>query len=508
MSLNGALLIASGGLANISRQMAVVSNNIANAGTPDYAREIAPQQSMTASGQGMGVFSLPVVREIDLQLQRQVFQQNATVAGLQTRQLALQSIDAVQGTPGQGADLSSMLGNLQDGFTALQSDPSSASGQSQVVSAAGLLAAKINTIAGSYLQARQSAQDNIQAGVANLNASVVTISNLTDHIVTLKAAGESTADLENQRDSAMRAMSSLVQLAFIQQPDGGLLAATSGGLAVTLRAPPPQFTMSPGSASQQTYYPGGGISPIMLNGADVTAQLQGGEIGANIELRDKTLPGYQSQLDEFAATLSQRFSAQGLTLFNAPTGGASGVTPTPVQSGYIGFSTTIAVDPSVVADPAVVRDGNLAVAGSASGASAFTPNPAGGPASFGDMIGRVLSYSFGSLAQPGVAQPHPAVAGLGPLGNLSAPFTAPQTLAGFATVVVAAQSSDVSRATSQLDTESAVQSNFAGRVTATSGVSTDQELAKMVGLQNAYGANARIISACQAMWTQLLSAVP
>ena len=38
MSLNGALLIASGGLANISRQMAVVSNNVANAGTPDYAK--------------------------------------------------------------------------------------------------------------------------------------------------------------------------------------------------------------------------------------------------------------------------------------------------------------------------------------------------------------------------------------------------------------------------------------------------------------------------------------
>ena len=508
MSLNSALSIASGGLANISSQMAVVSNNIANAGTPDYAREVATQTSMTAAGQGMGVFSRPVVREIDLQLQREVFEQNATVAGLQTRQLALQSIDSVQGTPGQGSDLSSMLGKLQDGFTALQSDPSSAAGQSQVVSAAGLLAAKINTLGNSYLQARQNAQDNIHTGLANLNASIATISNLTGRIVALKAAGDSTADLENQRDTSMRAMSSLVKLAFIQQPDGGLLASTTGGLAVTLRTPPAQFTMAPASASQQTYYPGGGIQPIMLNGADVTVQLQGGELGANIDLRDKTLPAYQSQLDEFASALSQRFSAQGLKLFNTPTGGTSPVIPTPVQSGYIGYATTIAVDPSVLANPAAIRDGNLVVAGSAGGASAFTPNPAGGPASFGDMIARVLSYSLGALVQPGVSQAIPAVAGLGPMGNLVAPFTPPQTLAGFSTVVVAAQSSDVSLAKSQLDTETAVQSNFTGRVTATSGVSTDQELAKMVGLQNAYGANARIISACQAMWTQLLNAVP
>lgn len=508
MSLNGALSIASGGLANISRQMAAVSNNIANAGTPDYAREIATQTSMTAAGQGMGVFNLPVEREIDLQLQRQAFAQNATVAGLQTRQLALQSIDAVQGTPGQGADLSSMLGKLQDSFTALQSDPSSSAGQSQVVSAAGLLTAKINTIGNSYFQARQNAQENIQSGLSNLNASIATISNLTDRIVGLKATGQSTADLENQRDTSLRAMSSLVKLAFVQQPDGGLLAATSGGLAITMRTPPPQFTMAPSSASQQNYYPGGSIQPVMLNGADVTAQLQGGEIGENIVLRDKTLPAYQSQLDEFAATMSNRFSAQGLALFNAPSGGASPIVPTPVQSGYIGYSSLISVNASVLANPAAIRDGNATITGSVGGASAFTPNPADGPASFGTMISRVLSYTFGSMAQPGVYQAAPAVAGLGPLGNLTAPFSAPQTLAGFATVLVAAQSSDVSNATSQLETENAVQLNLTGRITAKSGVSTDQELSKMVGLQNAYGANARIIAACQAMWTQLLNAVP
>lgn len=508
MSLNGALLIASGGLANISRQMAVVSNNVANAGTPDYAREVATQTSVSAGGQGMGVFSGPVVREIDLQLQKEVFLQTAEVSGLQTRQTALQGIDSVQGTPGQGSDLGSMLGRLEDGFTSLQADPSSAASQSQVVSAAGVLAAKVNTLGNSYITARQNAQDNITSGLARLNADIDTISSLTNQIVSLKRQGASTADLENQRDTSLRGMSGLVKVSFINQADGGLLAATAGGLAIALKTPAPQFTMAQGSATQQTYYPGGGIPPIMLNGADVTGQLAGGAIGAGIELRDKTLPGYLSQLDEFSHGLSQRFSAQGLQLFTAPTGGTSAVTPAPVQSGYIGYSTIIAVDPSVLANPAAVRDGNLSVAGSATGASAFTPNPVGGPASFGGMISRVLSYSFGSLVQAGVSQVPANVAGLGPQGNLAAPFTAPQTLASFATVIVAAQSSDVGHVASKLDTENAVQTALTARVTSGSGVSTDAELARMVGLQNAYGANARIISAAQAMWTQLLNAVP
>ena len=40
MSINSALQIASGGLANINRQMAVISQNISNVNTPDYAREV------------------------------------------------------------------------------------------------------------------------------------------------------------------------------------------------------------------------------------------------------------------------------------------------------------------------------------------------------------------------------------------------------------------------------------------------------------------------------------
>ena len=39
------------------------------------------------------------------------------------------------------------------------------------------------------------------------------------------------------------------------------------------------------------------------------------------------------------------------------------------------------------------------------------------------------------------------------------------------------------------------------------GVDIDAEMALMVQLQNAYGANARVISAIQAMWDQLLGAV-
>src|SRR3954451_19949914 len=105
MGLSSALSIATGGLANINAQLALVSPNVANAGTPGYAAELGNQQELTANGSGLGVHTGPATRQIDLALQASVTQQNATVSGLSTTQTALQAIDAVLGTPGQGGDL-------------------------------------------------------------------------------------------------------------------------------------------------------------------------------------------------------------------------------------------------------------------------------------------------------------------------------------------------------------------------------------------------------------------
>jgi flagellar hook-associated protein 1 FlgK len=454
----------------------------------------------------MGVFSGPVVREIDLQLQHEIFHQNATNSGLQVRESVLQSIDALLGVPGQGSDLGSTLGALQDSFLTLQSDPSSSSAQSHVVSSASLVAQKINALSQGYITARQGAQRDIEAGLKELNSSITTISNISEKIMAAQSVGQSTADLENLRDAAMHSMSNLVDVSFIAQPGGNLLAATSGGLAIALRNPPPQFTMIPASVGPQSYYPGGGIPKISINNIDVTGALQGGSIGANIQLRDKTLPAYQAQLDEYSSTLDSRFSDQGLSLFSPPALNAFSL-PSALQSGYLGYSLSISVSPTVLTNPQAVRDGNVAIAGSVTGASAFSVNPAGGPASFGDLIARVVKFTFGSQVQTGVDQSPPNVLGLGPLGNLSAPFAPPKTLADFATSIVAAQSSDASDATIQRATEAAVGITLSERAAKVSGVNTDTELAKMVELQNAYGATARIIAASQTMWTQLLSSV-
>ncbi len=240
------------------------------------------------------------------------------------------------------------------------------------------------------------------------------------------------------------------------------------------------------------------------DGADVTGQLTGGQLGANITLRDTTLPTYQAELDEFSQNLASRFSTQGLTLFSDPTGNVPAGGGSPVQSGYVGFASEIQVNPAVQASPSLVRDGTNA---STPPAAVFTPNPAGGPAGFSTLIDNVLTYTLGADAADGVPQPPSNTTGLGPSGTLNAPYATPATLGDEATNLVASQAQDSANTTSQLSTEQAVQTTLNNTLSTSTGVNMDTEMSLMIQLQNAYGANAKVIATVQSMWTQLIGAV-
>jgi flagellar hook-associated protein 1 FlgK len=504
MSLNSALSIASGGLANINAQMALLSQNVANAATPGYATEVSSQQSLTSDGIGLGVRAGQATLQIDHALQASVTQQNATVAGLQTTQTSLQAIDSVLGTPGSGSDIGSLLGNLKNSFTTLLTDPSSQTQQSAVVASAASLAQGINTLSATYSAQRQAAQNDLGSAVSTLNSTLSMIGQLSNQIIALKPTNQGTADLENQRNAAVQSLSGLLDVKAVEQSNGDLSLFTATGLTLPTRAGATPFSIPNASTPTGSYYPNGGIPGITLNGADVTSQMASGQIGADIALRDTILPTDQSELDEFSQGLSSRFSAQGLNLFTDPAGNVPAGGGTPAQAGYVGFAGAIRVNPGITSNPALVRDGT----GAATAGTGFTPNPLNGPAGFTALISNVVNFTFGTQASTGVAQPSLNTNGLGASGNLAAAFNAAgDSLASFATSMVSSQAQQSATTTGNLSSEQALQTSLAARVTSVSGVNMDTELSQMLTLQNAYGANARVIAAVNSMFTQLLQAI-
>ncbi len=502
MSLQSALSIASDGLAVVQRQISVVSQNVANASTTGYVREIATQTSLEAGGQPSGVASGPTQRALDAPLQASVLSQNATVAGLQTTAGALSAIDAAQGTTGtSGTSLATLTGGLQTAFLTLQGDPSSAPQQQAVVGAAQSLASGINSLSTTYTAQRQAAQDSIAQQIGVANQTLSQIGSTSQQIVLLKAQGVDVADLENQRDEQVQSLSSLLSVHTNVAADGEMTVTTDNGTVLpTHDSTGPLSTTDVQLAVEDSYadpsapaVPGaipGVIPAIKIGTTDVTASLTGGSIGANITLRDKTLPLYQAELDQYSQTLSTQFQNAGMTLF---TSGSNQVPPPattgPIQAPYIGLAASLAVNPAVVSNPSEVRDGTAAT-------------PTGGTVDAGNtaVINSVLNVAFA----PTVTS---ATTGLGPRGNLNAPYGGTGGLVSMAATLVASQSQDSFAATTSLATQTGVQTTLTSQFSTASGVSVDQELSNMVQLQNAYGAGGKIIAAVEAMFTSLLAAV-
>ena len=236
-------------------------------------------------------------------------------------------------------------------FTTLQNDPSSQAQQSAVLNAAGQLSTQINSLAQSYTSARQGAQDNLVTEVNQLNAGLTQIGQLSDAIISATAAGQSTATLQTQRDTALAEASpawsgspgsSSPTVTSSSQPPAACPCLFIGGPGVLSLA---SANLGPDSAVEL-----GDVPQITLAGQTVTDSLTGGSIGANVTLRDVTLPTYQAELDQFSQTLTTNFSAQGLTLFSQPDGSIPAGGGTPLQSTYVGYSLSISVNPAVLAN--------------------------------------------------------------------------------------------------------------------------------------------------------------
>jgi flagellar hook-associated protein 1 FlgK len=505
MGLDSALSVANSSLANISLAYGVISQNVANADTPGFATEQTTQASLQAGGTGCGAHAGPTQLASNQSLQNALFGQNAVAAGATTTNAALAALQPSLGAVGQGTDLGSLLGTVQNSFSALLNDPASQPQQQAVVDAAQSLTQQINTLSNAYQQTAQTAQNSLVSEVSQLNTVLGQIGTISDQIIALNGQGGSVADLENQRNALCTTVSGLVNAQFSEQPDGDMIVFTPGGVQLPTHTANP-LSLAAASTGPTLYYPGGGLPGIQLGGSDISGQLGGGSIGANLALRDTTMPTYSAELDEFSQNLAGNFSAQGLNLFtdgqgNVPQGGG-----TPVQSGYLGFSAIITVNPQIVNNPVLVVNGTQAVAGSATGASAFTPNP-NNLAGFTGMISRVLNYALGPDVQAGVAQPAANTSGLGASGTLAAPFTAPATLGNFANDITASQSADAAAATTAATDGTATQQSFSSQLQSSVGVDMDSQMSLMIQLQNAYGANAKIISTIQSMESTLLAAV-
>jgi flagellar hook-associated protein 1 FlgK len=460
-SLNSITTNAASGIAANQAAIALVSDNIANAGVAGYTAKSLDQSAFEVGDESFGVRTGHVSRSVDEALQASVWASASSVGALTVQSRVLQAVNATQGTPGDGTSLADAVSALQAGFTQLQVQPSSQAQQSAVVQAAGTLASTINNTANTITSERNSVQAQIVTTVDVLNAALAAVQSTTHNLMGAIASNGNSGDLADQRDTALQTLSSTLNLHYNEEADGNITILGQNGLSIPLdsRFSTSSSVLSDGSTS---------VPPVLLQSSnpanppvDVTSQLSGGQLGGLIQLRDRVLPAYTASLDTFSANLAKQFSGQGLELFT----GAGGTT---ISAGSSGLSSHIQVNSAVAATPALVRDGTTGMANVA------------GVAGFTGVIDSVLDTTF---------------TGVG-----STPSLAKQ-----AQTFLSQQSADTANATTGLTNATSYQTRVAGALSSGSGVDVDQQMGLMIQLQNSYQANARVMQATETLFTALLN---
>jgi flagellar hook-associated protein 1 FlgK len=445
-SLSSILNLAVQSLGADSGAIQATNNNIANANTPGYSRQVtilqeaAPiQQGDRSVGQGVVLEGYRSVRDelVTSQIQQETQSQSSANA-------QLSSMQQIQPTFTTSADdIGTTMSALFASLSSLSTNPSSSAQRQGVLAAAGNLVTAFNATSNVLTTQQTALNTPVLQNVSQINQLTTQIASLNPQIANLQATGQDGGSVLDQQNQLLLKLSTLTSVNLTQTAEG-VTVTTGNGTALVVG--------SASSALQTTTGSDGMQHVLDQNGADITSSLTGGDLGGSIQMRDKTIPGLLNQLDTlvsqfgtaFNAAQAQGFDQNGLAggnIFNLPS----------TVAGSAGAISLAITDPALIAassDGTAGSNGNL-VNLSAVQTTALPSGTTPGNA-YADLV-----FQVGSLTSNANAE-------------------------------------------SSATTSSLLQLN--DQLSSVSGVSIDQEATNLITFQTAYQAAARVVSTIQAMF--------
>lgn len=483
MSLSASLTSAFSGLAALSRMTEVVSSNVANAQTAGYVRREVMLSSRGADGSGATVRVSDVRRDVDRALlaDRRGADAGAGATGrIADFRLAMEQ--AIGGVTDSGS-LTDRIARLEAALISASGQPDSATFLASAVTAARNLTSQILSAAGAVQAARMSADARIAEGVDALNAGLQDVADLNERIRTLTTSGCDATGLMDERQQLVDQLSALVPLREVVRSDGQIALFTTGGAPLLDGRPAELGFTATAQITPDMTLAGGALSGITLNGTPIRMEggaglLAGGTLAADFAIRDTLAPEAQARLDGLARDMVERFSSTAVdpTLASGEAGlftdAGAGFDPL----NEVGLAQRLAVNAAV--DPAQggavwrLRDGINATVQGATGNSA------------------VLTALSGALAERR------------PTGS-TAYLAGDRSLATLGASLVSLTANDRLEAEADASTASARQATLT-ELELQGGIDTDREMQDLLAIEQAYGANARVVKAVDELIQMLL----
>ena len=451
MSLFGMLSTTSRALDVQRYGLDVVGNNLANVNTPGYTKRVAdlgavPPPDRFSAGNGVEVLGVRSMR--DRLYDQRLFDESPLEQQQSAMADTLGLAEVALGQPGSSIDAN--LAEFFDAFAELADAPTSPTARQQVLSEAQSLANAFNGMASRLTDAAHATDARVREDVAHINELTSRIAALNKSIGS--SASSQTLHLRDEQVEAVKELSGLLGTQVLELNDGTVQIVTRSGRPLVIGAD--AYPLSAVSA------PPSGYATVQAGGRDITAEVTDGHLGGLLQVRDRDIPGYVTQLDQVAYSVANAVNAIHATGFDL-NGNAGGNVFTP-PAAVAGAAAALAVDPALLANPS-----------------------------------RIAAAGVAAPGDNGVARQ---------LANLrDASIVNGQTADEAWTALVYSVGSDVNRARTEQASRGEIVNQIEQLRDSVSGISIDEEAAMMMRFQRAYQANAQFFTVIDETIQTLLS---
>lgn len=296
MGILTSILNSANAMQVFEKEFATIQNNISNQNTPGYAEQdqtlVADSFDPSASLYG-GVSAGPVVSTRSQYLEQTVRTQT-TLLGTAEQTASdltpLQSLFDLTSATGVSGSLNSFFNS----FSSLSVNPNDAETRQNVMTQAQNLATAFNQTATGINSASNSVEQGTSASIATINQIAGDLAHLNQQFGS-SPTESANAGLDAQVNSDLENLSEVANFTVVPTSNGQFNLYLGGQTPLVMGGQ--AYDISANFSTPQTIIQDS-------QGNDVTSQITGGQLGAQIQENNSTLPGYMSSLNTLAQTLA------------------------------------------------------------------------------------------------------------------------------------------------------------------------------------------------------------
>ena len=350
--VSGLLNIAKSAILAQQAGMNVVSHNIANANTEGYSKQeltlgSRPGIKNSAYSIGQGVDAMEVRQRQAAFIDKRIQSELTNLGKWETSRRVLEQVETIFTGVGE-SDLNVAMNNFFNAWEDVSSNPESLEFRGQVVQQGKALTDKFHEMAEGFTEIRDNLNAEVDGAITNINRTFRKIWDLNRTIEEAESTGNTANDLRDQRNLLLKEVSTLINVE-VQTTNQGGIQISSGGTMLLDRSNLVELTTQTVSE--------GGLSTTRVYAGNKELNVQGGELGGLLQVRDSTLTDYQSKLDTLAnamVTNINREHEKGFGLDGST--GQEFFTSTRISASDIELSTTILENQDKIATAAGEHD--------------------------------------------------------------------------------------------------------------------------------------------------------